>query len=61
MVADDGDAWDEVGTHLDDDDYETFLAREFDGAGRLRDQPPVVKWIVAAIVGALVLACFLLL
>ena len=37
-------------THLDDEDYDEFLAREFDEDGRLRDGPPVTRFLIMAIV-----------
>ena len=37
-------------THLDDEDYDEFLAREFDQDGRLKDGPPVTKFLIGAIV-----------
>ena len=43
-------------TELDDDGYDRFLAREFDAAGRLRDGPPVVRWILLLLVLAVVAA-----
>ncbi len=46
-------------THLDDDDYDEFLAREFDGEGRLRDGPPVTRLILGLIAVVLLLALLL--
>lgn len=46
-------------THLDDEDYDDFLAREFDPDGRLRDGPPVTRFLIMAIV-LLALTLFLL-
>lgn len=37
-------------THLDDEDYEAFLEREFDADGQLRDGPPVTRFLLIAIV-----------
>ena len=46
----DDDSYDDVPqTHLDDDSYEEFLNREFDGRGRLRGAPPVGLWIAILI------------
>jgi len=46
-------------THLEDDDYEDFLAREFDREGGLRGELPVVR-IILAIVGILVVLAVVL-
>jgi hypothetical protein len=43
-------------THLDDDAYAEFLAKEFDAEGRLRDGPPVMLWIGVAIAVLVVFA-----
>jgi hypothetical protein len=37
-------------THLADDDYDEFLAREFDRDGGLRDEPPVARYILMLVV-----------
>ena len=37
-------------TSLEDDDYDDFLAREFDREGRIRGEPPVAWFIGLAIV-----------
>lgn len=44
-------------THLDDDAYDEFLQREFDADGRLKDGPPVTRFLILAIV---LLACLML-
>ncbi len=37
-------------THLDEDDYEEFLAREFDAQGQHRpDGPPITTWLLTLI------------
>ena len=54
--------WDEddvPDTHLDDDDYEDFLAREFDDEGHVKDGPPVTRFLLMAI-ALLALLMFLL-
>ena len=48
-------------THLDDDDYEAFLEREFDSAGGLRGELPVARIIVGIVAILLVLAAMLFL
>jgi hypothetical protein len=55
--ADDGD--DFPSTHLEDDDYDDFLAREFDREGGLRGELPVVRIILGIVVLLLVLAVYL--
>ena len=37
-------------THLDDEDYEAFLARELDAEGNVRGDPPVTRFLVMIIV-----------
>lgn len=45
-VDDDVDGFDDFPeTHLEDDDYEDFVAREFDPEGRLKGDPPI-GWII---------------
>jgi hypothetical protein len=46
-------------THLDDDDYDEFLAREFDREGGLRGELPVVRILLGIIVILVILAVFL--
>ena len=46
-------------THLEDEDYDEFLAREFDSEGRLAGEPRVAWVIGLAIVLILALALFL--
>ena len=42
-------------THLEDEEYDEFLSKEFDGDGRLRGEPRV-RWVIGlAIVLLLVL------
>ena len=48
-------------THLDDDEYEAFLARELDGRGRVRGEPRVALWLGLAILALVVLALALFL
>lgn len=43
-------------THLDDEDYEAFLDREFDAAGRPRPPIPVTTILVVLIVVVLAIA-----
>jgi hypothetical protein len=52
-AADDGD--DLPQTHLDDDAYDEFVKREFDGAGRVRAGPRVglILFILVVIVLAI--------
>jgi len=48
---DDADGFDDFPvTHLEDEDYDEFLAREFDEEGRLRGEPRVAWAIGLAIV-----------
>ncbi len=51
-APDDGDldADDLPSTHLDDEAYDEFLAREFDRDGRLQDAPPIARILVGLIV-----------
>ena len=49
-MSDDDDFDDIPDTHLDDEAYAEFLAREFDGDGRLKDGPPVTRFLIMAIV-----------
>ena len=58
-VRDDGD--DLPSTHLDDDDYEEFLAREFDAEGGLRGELPVTRIILGIVAILLVLAAMFVL
>jgi len=44
------DAEDLPSTHLDDEAYDTFLAREFDREGRLQSGPPVTRILLGLIV-----------
>ena len=48
-------------THLDEDEYEEFLEREFDREGGLRDELPVGRIILGIVVLLVVLALFLFL
>ena len=46
-----GDDFDDLPeTHLDDEDYDDFLAREFDDDGGLRGDPPVTRFLILLIV-----------
>lgn len=58
-ASDDGD--DLPSTHLDDDDYDEFLAREFDAEGGLRGELPVARVILGIVAILLVLAAMLFL
>ncbi len=46
-------------THLDDEDYDEFLAREFDSEGHVRGDPPVTRFLVMLIVLLALLAVIL--
>lgn len=48
-------------THMEDDEYDAFVARELDSEGGLRGDPPVTRIIVGAVVLLVVLALWLLL
>lgn len=48
-------------THLDDDAYEEFLARELDPQGRVRGEPRVALWLGVGIAALVVLALWLFL
>lgn len=50
-----------MSTHLDDDEYEEFLAKEFDADGRLKGDPRVGWFIGLGIVLLAVLAVMVLL
>ncbi len=56
---DDGD-FDEPETHLDDDAYEEFVAREFRGDGAVRGDPPIGAIVLLIVLSLLVLAVVLL-
>ena len=45
-------------THLDDEDYDEFVARTFDTEGRLKGSPPV-GWIIAIIMALLLILAVL--
>jgi hypothetical protein len=47
-------------TQLDDDEYEAFLAREFDSQGRAKGDPPIGRYVAFAVVALIVLAIWLL-
>lgn len=56
-ALDDDDGFDDLPqTHLDDEAYEEFLARELDGSGRPRTVPPVAVVIVVLVVLVLAIA-----
>ncbi|MDJ0522636.1 MAG: hypothetical protein QNJ90_11265 [Planctomycetota bacterium] len=55
------DADDLPSTHLEDDEYDEFLAREFDAEGGLREELPVTKIILGITAILLVLAAMVLL
>ena len=56
-AVDDDDGFDDLPqTHLDDEAYEEFLARELDGAGRPRGVPPVAIVILVLVVLVLAIA-----
>ncbi len=48
-------------THLDDDEYDEFLEREFDADGGLRGEPPVPRIILGIVLLVIVFALMLLL
>ena len=47
-------------THLDDEDYDAFLSREFDARGHIKGDPPIARYVVIAVIGLIVLAIWLL-
>jgi len=47
-------------THLDDDEYDEFVASEFDDKGRLKGTPPVPLIIGLIVVAILMFAVVLL-
>jgi len=47
-------------THLDDDEYEAFLASEFDGQGRVKGDPPIARYVALVVLALIVLAVWLL-
>jgi hypothetical protein len=50
-LGDEDDDFDDLPeTHLDDDAYDEFLAREFDAEGRVRGDPPVTRFLIMLIV-----------
>ena len=55
------DADDLPSTHLDDDEYEEFLAREFDAEGELRSEVPVAQIIWLIVAGLALMAVWLVL
>jgi hypothetical protein len=48
-------------THLDDDEYDAFLARELDAEGRVRGEPRVTLWLGVGIAVLVILALWLFL
>ncbi len=46
-------------THLDDDEYDEFIASEFDDKGRLKGPPPVALIIGLIVVAILMVAVVL--
>ncbi len=55
---DDGDGFDDLpSTHLDDDEYNEYLAREFDSVGGVKGDPPVGLWIGILIAILVAIAC----
>ena len=48
------------GTHLDDDDYDAFLAREFDGSGHAKGDPPIARYVALVVLALIALAVWLL-
>ncbi len=47
-------------THLDDDEYDAFLASEFDAHGRAKGEPPIARYVALAVLALVVLAVWLL-
>lgn len=47
-------------THLDDEEYEAFLDREFDAQGRAKGDPPIARYVALAVLALVVLAVWLL-
>ncbi len=48
------------GTHLDDDEYDAFLEREFDAQGRAKGEPPIGRYVALAVLALVILAVWLL-
>ena len=48
------------GTHLDDDEYDAFLAREVDAEGRAKGDPPIVRYVALVVLALVILAVWLL-
>lgn len=55
---DDGDL-DLPSTHLDDEDYDAFVAREFDARGRVKGDPPIGR-IVLVLLAVIAIATLFL-
>jgi hypothetical protein len=54
---DDADGFDDLPeTHLEDDDYDEFVRREFDAGGHLKEGPPVTVILVVLIILVLAIA-----
>ena len=47
-------------THLDDDEYDAFLAREFDAQGRAKGDPQIARYVALAVLALIILAVWLL-